>query len=705
MFKYQFENIKLYLSRIFSEDNIEVLRKNGLRSFLWNLSYADEVCKQKDLYLAWRNANREDPYKKCRIKNPTSFSIVVYNKNANEKQAEMFWRALRDQVYRFKEIQYFQNFEGDWSQLLGEYIVLTDDTILLQPNNLQCFAVYISTHPDVDIIYCDEDSILDDTDKRGFPFFKPDWSPDTFLSFQYFGKFLVVRKALLHNCKFEFDRDPYVNLYELLLILTEHINEIGHIDKVLFSKPYEEPVGDGKEIKEIKERTLKRRNYNGDVTREPNTGIYRIQYKNPNFPKVSIIIPSKDNPGIINQCLKSIRQYTSYKNFDIIVIDNGSSSNNKIEYHLLCEKYEAKYLYYPIDFNYSKMCNIGAKSTDGEFLLFLNDDIEVINENWIELLVGHASLPYVGAVGAKLLYPNTNIIQHVGVTNLKIGPAHKLSLLQDDKNYYFGRNYLEYNYLAVTGACLMLERKKYNRVGGFDENLRIRYNDVELCFSLYEMGYYNIVRTDVVLYHHESLSRGDDTLDNKKMLELKCEREKLYSKHSMFYNHDPFYNTNLVDHKTLYEPNFIYNFEERQSFAKYRKFNRQLKPEWYNSCFKCVIENIQYLDECILLEGWTFVMGADNSAFKRNILLLNNKMDHNILCSLFPRYRDDVVKQFPNEKKIALSGFVSRIPYNCLEVNAKYRINLIAKAKFSRQVLLAETDTIINPNKILHNSK
>ena len=119
----------------------------------------------------------------------------------------------------------------------------------------------------------------------------------------------------------------------------------------------------------------------------------------------------------------------------------------------------------------------------------------------------------------------------------------------------------------------MLERKKYDRVGGFDENLRIRYNDVELCFSLYEMGYYNIVRTDVVLFHHESLSRGDDTLDKKKMLELKSEREKLYAKHSRFYNYDPFYNTNLVDHKTLYEPNFIYKFEERQSFAKYRKFN------------------------------------------------------------------------------------------------------------------------------------
>ncbi|MBU9743106.1 glycosyltransferase [Lachnospiraceae bacterium ASD3451] len=699
MFKYQFENFKFYLSKVFSEDKIEVLRKNGLRSFLWYLSYADEVCKQKDLYFAWRNANRENPYKNCRIKNPTSFSIVVYDKKANEKQARLFLKALRDQVYRFKEIQYFQNFDGDWSQLLGEYIVLTDDTILLEPNCLQYFANYISNHPYVDIIYCDEDSILDDSGKRGFPFFKPDWSPDTFLSFQYFGKFIVIRKKLLYTCKLDLKHDPNINLYDLLLILTDQINQIGHIDKVLFSKPYEAPVGDEKEIKEIKERTLKRRNYDGEVIREPNTGIYRIQYKNHNFPKVSIIIPSKDNPSIIKQCLKSIRQYTSYKNFDIIVIDNGSSRNNKIEYNLLCDKYEAKYLYYPLDFNYSKMCNIGAKNTDGDFLLFLNDDIEVIDEKWIELLVGHASLPYVGAVGAKLLYTNTNIIQHVGVTNLKIGPAHKLSLLQDDHNYYFGRNYLEYNYIAVTGACLMLERKKYDRVGGFDENLRIRYNDVELCFSLYEMGYYNIVRTDVVLFHHESLSRGDDTLDKKKMLELKSEREKLYAKHSRFYNYDPFYNTNLVDHKTLYEPNFIYKFEERQSFAKYRKFNQRLKSEWYNSCFRYVIEIVQYCEECIFIEGWTLILGADNSAYKRNILLFDEENNHNIICSLIPRYRDDVVKQFPNEKNIALSGFVSRIPYECIDYNTVYKIKIIAKARFSRQVLLAETDTKINLDK------
>lgn len=154
-----------------------------------------------------------------------------------------------------------------------------------------------------------------------------------------------------------------------------------------------------------------------------------------------------------------------------------------------------------------------------------------------------------GAVGAKLLYPKSTMIQHTGVINLPVGPSHAFIGHYDNFSYYFGRNKEIYNYIAVTGACLMISKEKFNEVGGFDENLPVAYNDIDLCFKLIKNGYYNVVRNDVELYHYESYSRKKDFLDKKKMERLKNELHYLYKKHKEFENFDPFYNINLSSYR------------------------------------------------------------------------------------------------------------------------------------------------------------
>lgn len=159
----------------------------------------------------------------------------------------------------------------------------------------------------------------------------------------------------------------------------------------------------------------------------------------------------------------------------------------------------------------------------------MNDDIEIIMDEWLERMLGQAQVSYTGAVGAKLIYPNSNLIQHCGVVNYKVGPGHAFSRFDDNLNCYFGRNILDYNYSVVTGACLLLKKSIFEEIGGFNEGLPVAYNDVDLCFKLVEHGYYNVVRNDVRLIHHESVSRGYDDVTPEKAARQKREMAKLMS--------------------------------------------------------------------------------------------------------------------------------------------------------------------------------
>ena len=185
---------------------------------------------------------------------------------------------------------------------------------------------------------------------------------------------------------------------------------------------------------------------------------------------VSIVIPSKDNPGVLSTCIHSILEASTYRNFEIIVIDNGSSIKNKERIHLMLsqmqEECRFRYIYEPMEFNFSAMCNKGAALAKGDYILLLNDDIEIIQEDWLDKMLEKAMLPHVGAVGVKLLYPGSHTIQHAGITNIRLGPAHKLQFRDDRTDYYFLRNRLSFDVLGVTGACLMVKKNVYEAAGG-----------------------------------------------------------------------------------------------------------------------------------------------------------------------------------------------------------------------------------------------
>ncbi|MBQ6342124.1 MAG: glycosyltransferase family 2 protein [Anaerolineaceae bacterium] len=438
----------------------------------------------------------------------------------------------------------------------GEFIAFMDCDDTLAPNAIFEVTKLLNEHPEYEFIYSDQDLLSEDGKLRHGPFFKPDWSPDTFLSIMYtyhlgVYKTEIVKKTGLLCSDFNGAQD-----YDFTLRFVENTSDsrIGHIPKVLYhwreisgsaaSDPDAKPYAI-KAQQYAKEAALLRRNIAAWTEYLPNIHQYRICYEPPENSLISIVIPSKEKIELLEQCIQSIFDHKNLSGFEIIIVDNGSSEKTREEIESFIEGKPVRYFFEPMEFNFSQMCNIGAKYAKGDFLLFLNNDIKAIKDNWLDRMAGQAYQAHVGAVGAKLYYPDSNIIQHIGVINHKIGPCHYYIGMPDDKDYYFCRNNIEYDLIAVTGACLMIEKKKFLQIGEFDESFPIAYNDVDLCFRLYEAGYYNVIRSDAVLYHFESASRGLDEIDETKKERLANERERLYQKHPNLQARDPFYSPNL----------------------------------------------------------------------------------------------------------------------------------------------------------------
>jgi glycosyltransferase involved in cell wall biosynthesis len=447
----------------------------------------------------------------------------------------------------------------------GDFIVFMDHDDELTVDCLYELALCIDRE-EPDFIYSDEDKITEDKQYTQ-PHYKPDWSPDTMMSTMFTCHVSCVRRSLLSKVgglRSQFDG---CQDWDFVLRVTEHTDRISHIPKILYhwrilpasiasdivAKPYVLEAS-----RSVRTDALERRGLKGNV--EPVSqcpSYFRVNYELQGEPLVSIIIPSRDNHQVLKRCIDSIYEKSSYRKFEIIIIDNGSIETSTISYlQELQDDGRAKIIRHDAPFNFSELNNIGVTSATGDLLVFLNDDTEVLTCDWLERMGGYAQLPHIGAVGAKLLYPGGNEIQHAGVLNLEDGPGHAFLRKDGDSHGYFMRNLLEYNWLAVTGACLMMETKKFNVLGGFDESLPVAYNDIELCIRCVENKLYNVVCQAVTLVHHESVSRGIDHVDPIKLERLKNELKHLYSIHPRYFQHDPFYNPNL-------HPNSI-NFEMPQ---------------------------------------------------------------------------------------------------------------------------------------------
>lgn len=425
----------------------------------------------------------------------------------------------------------------------GKYIIFLEGSDTLEVGALKiCYEIIMkNNYPDCLYSDCTTNNLVN---------YKPDWSPDTLLSFNYIGQLFICRRGLLYkNGGFKNQGSPF---YDLIIRCATKADKVIHISKNLCKvyitkKKTSMYFSEFNSEIEIKHGILKNSKIDANIIVDQKKKISYPIYGIKGNPKVSIIIPSKNHYDTLRRCIASIKE-ANYVNYEIIVVDNGSRLDEKSKIEILCNSVNAKYCYKKNSFNFSKMCNIGANISSGDFLLFLNDDVEFTDKNTIAVMVGQCQQKRTGAVGIKLYYPNTTIIQHAGVSNRTIGPSHDFYRFDDKKCGYLSMNWINRNCLCVTGACLLIKKTIFNSVNGFDEHFPVAYNDADLCFRIHKKGFYNVVLNTVNAIHHESMSRGLDSEDEQKISRLNEECAKLFKKHKDLYKIDPFLNINFINY-------------------------------------------------------------------------------------------------------------------------------------------------------------
>lgn len=436
----------------------------------------------------------------------------------------------------------------------GEFIALLDNDDMLRKDALLKVVEVLNDNKKLDLVYSDEDK-LDQSGKRCSPHCKPDFSPDTLLSLNYICHLVVARTKLVREIGGFTVGLEGAQDYDLLLRLVEKTNRIHHIPEFLYhwrmvkgstaqrldNKDYASDKG-----KLAIEAAIKRRGLNATVDKDKRSTYYRVIYHLKKEPLVSIIIPIKDHADVTETCLRSIYEKTTYHNFEILLINNRSEEPETFE---LLEKYQKDHSNFRVidadmEFNYSKINNLAVKQANGEVIMLLNNDTEIITPEWLEYMVGYATQPHIGAVGAKLLYPD-NTIQHAGVV-LGLGGVAGHTYIGEKRNAVglYGRLRAPYDYGAVTAACLCVSKKKFLEVKGLEEKgLKVAFNDIDFNMKLFEKGYYNVELPIVELYHYESKSRGMDTEPGKRERFAK-EVHFMQNKWGDKLTHDRFYNPN-----------------------------------------------------------------------------------------------------------------------------------------------------------------
>jgi GT2 family glycosyltransferase len=440
----------------------------------------------------------------------------------------------------------------------GEFVGFLDHDDELTPNAL-FEVVAVLQHSKADLIYSDEDK-LDSSGGRCQPFFKPCWSPDLLLSTMYTCHFSVYRKVILDEIGglregFDGSQD-----YDLALRFTEKTERIAHIPRVLYqwrqvagssassvkAKPYAYAAGQKALTDAIRRRGIK-----GEVLPESVPGFYRVKRTVIKHGKVSIIIPTRDRLNLLRKCVTSIEFNNADDDIEILIVDNGSRDRGTLAY-LASSRHRVIRDDEP--FNFSRLNNLAAQESTSEYILFLNDDTEVIEKEWLSAMLEQAQRLEVGAVGAKLLYRNGKI-QHAGVVLGLCGLAGHTQRHEDGLGAFGYMNFANIvrNYSAVTGACLMLRREVFNTVGGFDERLAVRFSDVDLCLRLRKLGFLVVYTPYARLYHREMISRG---------VVNKLEEDYFWGKWHDTIPIDPYYNPNL----SLRTEDFSIDYSKPEAF-------------------------------------------------------------------------------------------------------------------------------------------
>ncbi len=408
----------------------------------------------------------------------------------------------------------------------GDYIGLLDHDDLLHPEALNAMAHYISKYPNVNVLYSDEDKI-DVQGERYDPHFKPCFNRDLLYSHNYISHLGIYRRAVLQEIGcfregFEGSQD-----YDLLLryVTYSKPEQIVHVPYVLYhwralagstalaesEKKYAQQSG----LAALRDHLA---GSGVTVSEGKLANTYKVTWPVPKqAPLVSIIIPTKNSEALVRQCIESLYRVTTYLHFEVLLVDNGSDNTKALAYfsHLV-KQGMVRLLNYPHPFNYSALNNFAVTQANGEYLVLMNNDIEIISPNWLNEMVGHLARPNVGCVGAKLYYPN-NTLQHAGVIMGLGGVAgHSHKHFPRDHPGYFKRLQVVQDFSAVTAACLGVRKVVFEQVGGLNEqDLAIAFNDVDFCLKVQQAGYRNIWTPYAEMIHHESVSRGHENTPEK----------------------------------------------------------------------------------------------------------------------------------------------------------------------------------------------
>ena len=503
-------------------------------------------CKRREQLLGWRPL----------------ISVIVPVFNAEPRYLELALDSVRDQIYQHWELciaddcstndrtvsflrQYAKKHDrvkltrlkkhghvaGATNAAIdmadGQFLAFLDHDDELTPNALLEVVQVLQDDPDADLIYSDHDILGEDGLFYG-PSFKPDWSPDLLLAYMYLGHLKVYRADLLKSlgglrAGFEGAAD-----YDLALRFVELTDRVRHIPQILYhwravassmahsseTKPYSFLSGERAVQQALERRHISAAAVHPQFAQASRVGIYKLDFHDAVSEPVTIIIPTRDKCELLKACLESIESRTTYRPYEILVVDNNSRDSETLDY-LNSISHRVVRFNTPAGFNFAEITNFAVSHVSSEYFLLLNNDTEVISPDWLGEMMGYARLPEVGAVGAKLIYGDGRI-QHAGVIMGVHGlTGHACQPLPNDQAP------IEYamvarNYLAVTAACMLTRKSVFTEVGGFNAaDLGVGWNDVDYCLRLHERGYRIVMNPHALLYHYESQSRGDDKNDHE----------------------------------------------------------------------------------------------------------------------------------------------------------------------------------------------
>ncbi len=594
----KFTNFAKKLSFYNIKKGIRYLQHFGVREFLIRLS--DRMEPDEVPYGPWYEANRATDGELARQrtvkwKQPLTISIAVPVYRTPEPylrqmiasvqaQTYPYWElciangspedeklrqileeyAQQDSRIRVKQLAQNTGIAGNTNAALemasGTYVGLLDHDDLLAPDTLYEIALVLKKAQEreetlPELIYTDEDKISQDCSEHFQPNLKPDFSPDLLRSNNYICHFLVTARELLERVGGFDSRYDGAQDYDFILRCTEQARRISHVPKVLYhwrthvqstadnpiSKQYAYDAG-----KRAIEAHLERCGLSGEVERRKEFGFYRVKYRVQGEPLVSVIIPNKDEKETLEKCLNSIFANTDYSNYEIIVVENNSTTCEIFEYYKEIDgRNGIRVVYWDREFNYSAINNFGIAHANGSYLVCMNNDMEVISRDWMTELLGHCQRPGTGIVGTRLYYPD-DTVQHAGIIVGLGGVAGNIFTgLKRLHTGYMHRDSLQQNLSAVTAACMMVSREAYDAAGGFEEKLAVAFNDVDFCLKVRRAGYLVVYDPYAELYHYESKTRGaEDT--KEKVQRFQREIEYMRSNWTTILKEgDPYYNRNL----------------------------------------------------------------------------------------------------------------------------------------------------------------